>query len=158
MTSVMDAAEGDVVRSECAEDGFEVVDELGEGCVFEGGAEAGGVERDFHGGVAVDGEAEAAGGVGLARESTDRCAMNGAPGLGGGRPANRSMVSAGGGSGSASAASASGSAAISSAMARASSKMAMARPLDSHAARCRLPAWRLAGFGEECGDFGVGWA
>ena len=57
------AAQGDVVRGECAEDGFEVVDELGEGCVFEGGAEAGGVERDFDGGVAVDGEAEAAGGI-----------------------------------------------------------------------------------------------
>ena len=53
-----------VVRRECAQDGFEVVDELGQRRVFEGCANAGRVERDFHGGVAVDGEAEAAGGIG----------------------------------------------------------------------------------------------
>ena len=45
MTSVRDAAQGDVVRGEGAEDGFEVVDVFGEGGVFERGAEAGGVER-----------------------------------------------------------------------------------------------------------------
>ena len=41
------AGEGDVVRLECAEDGFEVVNLLGELGVCEGFAEAGGVERDF---------------------------------------------------------------------------------------------------------------
>ena len=55
------AAESDAVRSKRAQDRLEIVDELGEGCVFEGGAEAGGVEGDFDGGGAVDGEAERTG-------------------------------------------------------------------------------------------------
>ena len=90
--------EGDVVRGEGAEDGFEVVDVFGEGGVGEGGAEAGGVERDFDGGVVVDGEAEAAGGVGVAgRAKADARAVggDGAPQLVGGAP-KRYMVSAGG--------------------------------------------------------------
>ena len=53
------------MRSECAEDGLEVVDKLGEGGVFERRAEAGCVEGDLYGGFAVAGEAEAAGGVGV---------------------------------------------------------------------------------------------
>ena len=51
------AAQSDAVRGKRAQDGLEIVDELGEGCVFEGGAEAGRVEGDFDGGGAVDGEA-----------------------------------------------------------------------------------------------------
>jgi hypothetical protein len=47
-----------------AQNGFEIVDELGEGGVFEGRAQAGRVEGDFHRGIGVDREAEAAGGVG----------------------------------------------------------------------------------------------
>ncbi len=52
-----------VVWSERAEYGFEVVDVFRESGVFECGADAGGVEGDFDGGGAFDGEAEAAGGV-----------------------------------------------------------------------------------------------
>ena len=58
------ASQSDVVRGERAQDGLEIVDELGEGRVFEGGAESGGVERDFDGGGAVGGEAEADCGIG----------------------------------------------------------------------------------------------
>ena len=74
---VADAGEGDAVRREGAEDGFEVVDVLGEGGVFEGFAEAGSVEGDFDGGVCVDGEAEAAGGVVVVRSAGPRAARNG---------------------------------------------------------------------------------
>jgi hypothetical protein len=45
------------VRLEGAEDGFEVVDVLGKGEVFEGFAEAGGVERDDGCGGVGGGEA-----------------------------------------------------------------------------------------------------
>ncbi len=55
------AAQSDAVRSKRAQDRLEIVDELGEGCVFEGGAEVGRVEGDFDGGGAVDGEAERTG-------------------------------------------------------------------------------------------------
>ena len=49
------AAQDDVVRGERAEDRLEIVDELGEGCVFERGAEVGCVEGGLDGGGAVDG-------------------------------------------------------------------------------------------------------
>ena len=55
------AAQSDIVRGERAQDSLEIVDQLGEGRVFEGGAEIGGVESDFDGGSAVGGEAERAG-------------------------------------------------------------------------------------------------
>ena len=53
------AAQSDAMRGERAQDGLEIVDELGEGLVFERGAEAGGVEGGLDGGGAVDGEAKA---------------------------------------------------------------------------------------------------
>ena len=96
---VADAAEGDVVRGEGAEDGFEVVDVLGEGGVFEGGAEAGGVERDFDGGGVGGGEAEA-GRRGRVGSRTRRQAQRGWGTRALVGAAKRSMVSAGGGSGS----------------------------------------------------------
>ena len=46
---VADTGEGDVVWREGAEDGFEVVDVLGERWIGEGFAEAGRVERGFDG-------------------------------------------------------------------------------------------------------------
>ena len=61
---VADAAEGDGVGLEGAEDGLEVVEILGEGGVFEGFAEAGGIEGELDGGGVGDGEGQAAGGVG----------------------------------------------------------------------------------------------
>ena len=57
------AGEGDIVRLECAKDGFEVVNLFGELGVGEGFAETGSVERDFDRVRGGDGEAEAAGGV-----------------------------------------------------------------------------------------------
>ncbi len=51
--------QSDVVRGERAQDGFEIVDELGEGCVFEDGAESGGVEGEFDCGVGFDSNADA---------------------------------------------------------------------------------------------------
>ena len=52
---VAHAGEGEIVRGEGAEDGFEVVEVLGEGGVGERFLEAGGVERDLEGGVGGDG-------------------------------------------------------------------------------------------------------
>ena len=49
------------MRSKRAQDRLEVVDELGEGRVFECGTEVGGVEGDLDGGGSVDGEAERTG-------------------------------------------------------------------------------------------------
>jgi hypothetical protein len=43
------ATQGDVVRCECAEHGLEIVDELGEGCVFKCSAQPGYIQRDFDG-------------------------------------------------------------------------------------------------------------
>ena len=122
------SAQGDVVRGERAQDGLEIVDQLGDGCVFEGGAEAGGVEGDFDGGGAVDGEAKADGGVGECGElhptHRDQAAMDGAPDVLAGA-ANMNIVSGGSGSGSASE---SDSEEISSEIARASSMIAIAKP------------------------------
>ena len=72
------AAQSDVVRSERAQDRLEIVDQLGEGRVFQGGAEIGRVEGDFDGGGAVGGEAERAGrrsqGTGISRRRRGGCA------------------------------------------------------------------------------------
>ncbi len=61
------AAQGDVVQGEGAQDRLEIVDELGEGRVFERGAESGCVEGGLDGGGAVDGEAETDCGIGRRR-------------------------------------------------------------------------------------------
>ena len=155
------AAQSDAVRGERAQDRLEVVDELGEGRVFERGAEVGGVEGGLDGGVAVDGEAEAEAGAGgeLCIPLIATKTMNRAPGVGDcscGRGEHVHRLGGGrlgfgfGGSGSESAAS-------SSAIARASSEMAMARPrADAGKSLLPVPCCRFAGVGEERGELGWG--